>query len=57
MAGGTAVVGAVAGAAGAGATALISGKVDGEGKRTRKSYKRATEEEVNDDDIHFNEEA
>ena len=57
MAGGTAVVAAAAGAAGAGATTLLSKKVDSEGERTKEDFRRASNEEVADGDIHFGDEA
>lgn len=57
MAGGTAVVAAVSGAVGAAATTLLSKNVDFEGERTKKDYKRASNEAVKDGDIRFDEEA
>lgn len=53
MAGGTAVVATAACAAGAGATTLLSRKVDSEGERTKEDFKRASNERVQEGDIHF----
>lgn len=57
MAGGTAVVAAAAGAAGVGATTILSKTADSEGERTKRDFKKASNEHVNGDDIRFEDEA
>ena len=57
MAGGTAVVATTAGALGAGATTVLSGQVDLNGKKSKENLRRAKAEEVQGDDIRFEDEA
>ena len=45
-----------AGAAGAGATTILSKKVDSEGERTKEDFKRASSERVQEGDIRFEDE-